>query len=350
MLQTKDVHKLKVFVITKKGKQRKFGRVRNVVFHPSKPQAVGLLIKRPDLLWMIKRKDRFVALDKVSYNQDGNVVAELTDAAAWDAAACKRMGFDLDSCIIWDNMSVRNLQSDDLGVISNIVLDDDLRIASVDVSSGGINRAILGSADIAASLLRGYDPDKQAIVADISSDDITVSGGVAAKAGEAWAKGSHKVAQGQAAVSERAAQNIEDSAYAAGEAIANVKDKAQAKLKESGVSDKASELGAKAGDAINDGAFKLGRAIGNLKRKGEEPLEATGVEVKDSASASNEAAAQDSAAKSSATSTNANAAAAKQEAEEDSDFDAAAKAVGSHLKKAGGMFAAFKEEFDKASK
>lgn len=347
MLQTKDAHKLKVFAVSKKGKTRKYGRVRNVIFHPSKPQAVGLIVKRPDLLWMIKRKDRFVALDKVSYLEDGNVVVELADNEAWDSAACKRLGFDLDDCIIWDNMSVRNLQGADLGAISNIVLDDDLRIASVDVSSGGINRAILGSADIVASRLRGYDPAAQAIVADVDPDDVVVSGGVAAKAGEAWAKGSHKVAQGQEAVSERAAQNIEDSAYAAGEAIASVKEKAQAKLKESGASDKASQLGAKAQDAVNDGAYKLGRAIGNLKRQGQEPLEASNVEVKTSAASDGSAAtASTSDANANA---NAKAQAKAQDADED-DFDAAAKAVGAHLKKAGGMFSAFKEEFDKASK
>ncbi len=332
MLQTKDAHKLKVFVVSKKGKTKKYGRVRNVIFHPSKPQAVGIVVKRPDLLWMIKRKDRFVALDKISYAQDGNIIVDLADASAWDSAACKRMGIAFDECIIWDNMNVRNLQGDDLGAISNIVLGDDMRIASIDVSSGGINRAILGSADIVASKLRGYDPDAQAIVADVCPDDVVVSGGVAAKAGEAWAKGSHKVAQGQEAVADKAAQNIEDSAYAAGEAIASVKEKASAKLKESGASDKASQIGAKAGEVINDGAYKLGRAIGNLTRSDDDAIEATGVEVKDSTAASG------------------NPQAGKAKQEEDSDLDAAAKAVGAHLKKAGGMFSAFKEEFDKASK
>ena len=329
MLQTKDAHKLKVYVVSKKGRTKKYGRVRNVIFHPSKPQAVAITVKRPDLLWMFKRKDRFAALDKISLTESGEILLELADDEAWDNGACKRLGIDMDKCIIWDNMAVRNLEGANLGLISNIVLGDDLKIESIDVSSGDINRALLGSADIVVDKLRGYDPDAQAIVADIQPEEVVVNGGVAAKAGEAWAKGSHKMSENQEAISDRAAQNIEDTAYAAGEAIASVKEKVGGKLKDSGASEKASELGSKAGDAINSGAYKLGQAIGKLKNSDEEPAQAENVEVKDASSA---------------------AAKKSEAASEESDIDAAAKAVGAHLKKAGGMFSAFKEEFDKASK
>lgn len=332
MLQTKDAHKLKVYVVSKKGRTKKYGRVRNVIFHPSKPQAVAITVKRPDLLWMFKRKDRFAALDKISLTESGDILLELSDDEAWDNGACKRLGIDMDRCIIWDNMNVRNLEGADLGAISNIVLNDELKIESIDVSSGDINRALLGSADIVVDRLRGYDPDAQAIVADVKPEEVTVNGGVAAKAGEAWAKGAHKMTENQEAISDRAAQNIEDTAFAAGEAIASVKEKVGGKLKDSGASEKASELGSKAGDAINSGAYKLGQAIGKLKNSDEELAQGKNVEVKDAPTA-----ATDTAKK-------------PDDAAEESDIDAAAKAVGAHLKKAGGMFSAFKEEFDKASK
>ena len=341
MLQTKDAHKLKVYVINKKGKTKKYGRVRNVIFHPSKPQAVGITVKRPDLLWMIKRKDRFVALDKISRAESGDILVELSDNEAWDAAACKRLGFSLDECIIWDGMSVRNLDGVDLGAISNIVLSDNLKIESIDVSSGGVNRALLGSADITAEKLRGYDVNAQAIVADIAPEDVVVAGGVAAKAGEAWAKGSHKMSEGQEAISDRAAENIEQTAYAAGEAIAGIKEK----VKGSKASERASEMGVKAGEAINNGAYKLGRAIGNLKNSSsfssDEPVEYEVPEEQQSTSAVKAGG---------ASKTTASEETSEKAAKEESDFDAAAKAVGAHLKKAGGMFSAFKEEFDKASK
>ena len=339
MLQTKDAHKLKVYVVNKKGRIKKYGRVRNVIFHPSKPQAVGITVKRPDLLWMIKRKDRFAALDKISRTDSGDILIELTDGEAWDASAAKRLGLSLDDCIIWDGMSVRNLDGVDLGAISNIALGDNLKIESVDVSSGGVNRALLGSADITAEKLRGYDANAQAIVADVNPEDVVVNGGVAAKAGEAWAKGSHKMSQSQEAISDRAAENIEQTAYAAGEAIAGIKEK----VKDSKASEKASEMGAKAGEAINNGAYKLGRAIGNLKNSRESaPDEAVDYQAPEGYQAA-EPARNDEKPKTAE-------AAREAAAEEESDFDAGVKAVGAHLKKAGGMFSAFKEEFDKASK
>ncbi len=323
MFETKTAHKLKVYIRTKKGRVRKFGRVRNVIFHPSKPQAVGITVKRPDLLLMIKRKDRFAAIDKLSVMEDGNLLADITDAETWDKAACKRMGIDFDQCIIWDNMNVRNIEGVELGAISNITMDDDYRIASVDISSGGVERSLLGSADISAEFLKGYDPDAQAIVADIQPEQVVVSGGVAGKAGEAWAMGKHRVSESQEEISDKAAQNIEDTAVAAGEAIGKVRDK----VKDSAAAQKAGEAASKAGDAVNDGAYKLGRAIGKLRDgDADELVEDTAASMKSKAEA------------------------AKKEADEDADFDAAAKKVGEQLRKTKGMFSAFKEEFDKASK
>lgn len=331
MLETKNLHRLKVYVSTKKGKVRKYGKVHCLVFHPSKPKAVGLMVKRPDAAMMVQRKDRFVSLDKVGFTEDGDLLVELDDREAWDRDAAKRLGVDLDLCIIWDGMPVRNLEGRELGVISNIVIGDDLRICSVDISSSDVNRLILGSADISIGQLRGYDPQLQAIVADVQPGEVEVSGGVAAKAGEAWAKGAHKVSQGQEAVSTRAAENIEGTAYAAGEAIGSIKEKASAKAEELQLREKGSELSSKAGEAINSGAYKLGQAIGSLKAKAEDDGPAPQAPAAGGASAA--ASAPKPAAQ-----------------EEDSIADSAARALGSQLRKTKGMFSAFKEEFDKASR
>ena len=331
MLETKNLHRLKVYVTTKKGRVKKYGKVHSLVFHPSKPLAVGLMVKRPDAAMMVQRKDRFVSLDRVGFTEEGDVLVALEDSSAWDRDAAKRLGVDLDLCIIWDGMPVRNLEGRELGIISNIVLGDDLRIASVDVSSGDVNRLILGSADISIGQLRGYDPAQQAIVADVQPGDVEASGGVAAKAGEAWAKGTHKVSQGQQAASARAAENIEETAYAAGEAIGAIKDKASAKAEELQLKEKGAELGSKAGEAINSGAYKLGQAIGSLRAKGaDDEGEAPAAQPKPAAET----------------------AARPGPAPQDgcSIADSAASALGGQLRKTKGMFRAFKEEFDKASK
>lgn len=261
MLQTKNAHKCKVYIKNKKGRVKKYGKVRNVVFYPNKPRAVGIIVKRPDLLWMIKRKDRFAAVDKVSFLEDGNILVDMMDNDAWDTRACKRLGVDFDECIIWDNMAVCNAQGQKLGIISNIELDDDCKIIRVDISGGGAERALLGAANIDASKLKGYDASIGAIIADTQAEEIEVSGGVAGKAGEAWAKGSHRVSESQADISDRAAKNIENTAVAAGEAIGSIRDK----VKEKVGAEKTENLGTKAGEAVNDGAYKLGQQLRKSK-------------------------------------------------------------------------------------
>lgn len=331
MLETKNLHKLKVYVSTKKGKVKKYGKVHCLVFHPTKPKAVGIMVKRPDAAMMVQRKDRFVSLDKVGFTDDGDILVELEDREAWDKDAAKRLGIDLDLCIIWDGMPVRNLQGVELGAISNIVIGDNLRIQSVDISSGDVNRMLLGSADIGMDRLKGYDHKAEAIVADVQPDEVEVSGGVAAKAGEAWAKGTHKLGQGQEAVSNRAAENIEETAFAAGEAIGSIKEKASAKAEELQLKEKGAELTSKAGNAINNGAYKLGQAIGSLRADDDDAEEKTAARQSAGAAAS---------------------AAPKVEpaGEDGSVLESAGRALGKQLGKTKGMFHAFKEEFDKASK
>ncbi|MCL2889269.1 MAG: PRC-barrel domain-containing protein, partial [Eggerthellaceae bacterium] len=64
---------------------RRIGKVRRFVFHPSEKKVVGFIIKRPDFLWMFRRKDRFVSLDGFDMI-DGQVCIH-RDSKATDAGA-----------------------------------------------------------------------------------------------------------------------------------------------------------------------------------------------------------------------------------------------------------------------
>lgn len=313
MFETKVAHKIKMHVVTKKGKVKRYGTVRNVVFHPSKPRAVGYTVKRPDLLLMIKRSDRFVAFDSVTVDEDGLHTVELDNAQAWDRAACKRLGIDFDLCVIWDNMPVRTCDGQEVGHISNVVLDGQTgAIERIEIGDGSVNQAILGHADIPVERIRGYGDG--AIVVDLAADEVEISGGVAAKAGEAWAKTVHRTGEAQASATQAAAEAIEKGAYKTGEALGNVKQM----VKESGV-------GEKAGKAINNGAYKLGQAIGNLTRDDDEDTAQGVTTATQVVQHTGQATAQTAS-------------------------NSAAKKVGAHLGKTKGMFRAFKDEFDKASK
>lgn len=219
MFSTKDASKQRIFIRAKNNRIKKYGSIRRVIFHPSKAQVVGVVVKRPDLLLMIKRKERFVAFDRLEEVERGYCVCDKPDS--WDAAACKRLNIDFDSCIIWDYMPVRNASGQELGTISNVVINEKtLEIDHIDIASGSVNRAILGSSDIAAEHIRGYE--KGAIIVDDTVDEVQESGGAAAKAGEAWAKTKHEASQ----VGEKAGAVINTGAYKTGEAIGTIRDKA----------------------------------------------------------------------------------------------------------------------------
>ena len=182
MITTTQIGKKRVYLRNKKGRLKKFGKIRAVVFHPSKPQAIGAVIKRPDFLLMFKRKERFVALDRFRQVEGGLEVVDQADS--WDTAACKRMGVDYDSCIIWDYMPIVTDAGRELGNITDIALDEDTyAIDHVDIAPNSLNRAILGSANIPVNMIRGYKDN--AIVVKDEIGEIEETGGVAAKAGEA---------------------------------------------------------------------------------------------------------------------------------------------------------------------
>ena len=117
---------------------------------------VGFIVRRPDLLWMFKRSDRFIALDAIEV-RDG-VICPVKGMDSWDDRAIKRMGVDWDTCIIWEGMPVRTSSGEDLGRVDDISFDEETGEAeSLFLDDGGTARALVGSVEIPKELMVGYD-------------------------------------------------------------------------------------------------------------------------------------------------------------------------------------------------
>ena len=104
----------------KKGTKR-IGKVRRFVFHPKEKRVVGFVVKRPDLLWMFRRKDLFVAVSGYEI-EDGRIVVS-NDPAATNRAACKALGVDWDACVLWVGLPVMTEDGDALGVVGSVTFD-----------------------------------------------------------------------------------------------------------------------------------------------------------------------------------------------------------------------------------
>ncbi len=289
--------------VRRNGKPRhdkRLGKVHQVVFSPNGRQVVGILISRPDVAGMVKRDDVFCALDSILEIRDRELVVPADDPGAFDDGARARLKLDWDSCILWAGMDVHTRSGKDLGYISDVRFDlDSGDVAFLCVGDGGVARSLVGTLEIPSGMMAGYSPkgDGYMVVEDAAAN-LQLSGGAAAKAGEATAR-----------------------------------------MKENG-----RVAGKQAAEAIDKGAYQAGRLVGKARRAYREATEdepavpevgAGSVEVQPAESGST----------------------AVQGSYEDGSEPAAkpnvsdaARAVGRQLGKTKGMWKAFKDEFDEASK
>lgn len=337
------------------GRTVPLGKVHNVVFSPDGMTVVGFLVKRPDVAGMIKREDLFVAIDAIDVTDEGIVCTQGKDS--YDDRARERLGLDWDACIIWNGMDVRTRAGKELGYVTDVSFNmRSGRVGEVFVSDGSVANTLVGSLVLTPDLIVGYSQGYMVVKNEAAS--LALSGGVAEKAGEAAAK------------ARASAQDVGKKAAKA------------------------------AGEAVDKGSRSLGRAIGHVRRKvreaTQEDPEVAEVPIEDATvtGGSNRALAdtspsQDSkedanlssdkhttstyvpisvdkkaqnrkngssktnakakTAKTAKSTKSSKAAQSKKHSSKKSSKDDVARKMGRQLAKTKGMFAAFKEEFDKSS-
>ncbi|WP_417350628.1 PRC-barrel domain-containing protein [Gordonibacter pamelaeae] len=231
----------------KKGTKR-IGKVRRFVFHPKEKRIVGFVVKRPDLLWMFRRKDLFVAVNGYEI-EDGRIVVS-NDPAATNRAACKALGVDWDACVLWVGLPVMTEDGDALGVVGSVTFDRKTGVVdSVTTDSGATANALLGKREIPANLVKGFRRGMGAALAQTGAEgeeseevvlgailvaeearDIAVEGGLAEKAGEATAvvvdkahTAVDKAKPVASAAAKKTGEVVNKGAYATGKQIAATK-------------------------------------------------------------------------------------------------------------------------------
>ncbi|WP_051353685.1 PRC-barrel domain-containing protein [Atopobium fossor] len=327
MLSLSKVQNIKVFT-TKPNKNadelalKRIGKVHQVVFAPNGKKIIGFMVKRPDVVGMIKREDVFLAFDAFDTCDDGIYCTNKKTGIG--SAAIKRLGFDWNTCIMWAGMDVITTSGKRLGY----VVDFDFNTATgmvetFKISNGGTAKALIGAIYVPASALQGHRNQTMIVADGVATQDF--SGGFAAKAGEAV--GAAQVAGAKA-----------------GKKVAKAADK-----------------------ALEKGSYSFGRALGKARRAVTEATqldpEVTEIEAQEVKISSPDTDAkivdgQCSVATKTSQETTSQAAKTsstksvrtKEKTSSDDATAKAARALGRNLSKTRGMFAAFKEEFDKSSK
>ena len=301
-------------------KYLKLGKVHNAVFSPDGKRVVGLTVKRPDAVGMIKREDAFLALDAYRRMDEKTLLVTRPDDGM-DVAAQRRLALDWDACLIWSGMDAKTVGGKSLGYVSDAEFDEkDGRVARFLTTDGGVAHALIGSFVITPDMVRGYS--NGAMVIDPGNAQVQLDGGLAGAAGEGYARA------------------------------------------KAGASEVGKKVGAVAGEAVDKGSFALGRALGKAKRaiseaaapEDEPPatpeIPAADVRVEKPAARIAEkgvdpAAVPKKAQPKTYAPTSKKPAAKKKPA---TTGDKVARAAGKQLSSFGKMFGSFKDEFDKARK
>ena len=199
---------------------RKLGKIHLPVFTSDGRKMIGFMVSPPDVAGMIKQPDRFVAFDALSWYEGLLVVAD--DKASYDKAAAKRLGVDLDACIVWYGMDVVTVGGKALGYCSNASFNPKTRVVtSFSVTANAAASALLGVVEMPASMVRGYR-DGAMVVANEAAE-LDVSGGAAARAAEATVVIGDKVKKGVQKLDERGSVAVEKGTRAVGKQLGRTK-------------------------------------------------------------------------------------------------------------------------------
>ncbi len=243
MITTHEMEGMRVF--GGKSGTKRIGKVRRVVFHPTEKRVVGFIVKRPDLLWMFRRKDKFVSIDGFDL-VDGRMVVH-DDPEATDQAACQALGVDYDSCVLWLGLPVMTADGQAFGVVGNVDFNVQTgMVESFTTDSGAANNAILGKRVIPAEHVMGFrrgmgtalktpdvEDDQVELGAILVSNDVkalATEGGMAEAAGKATAVAAEKVHETvdkgkevASAAAKKTGEAVNKGAYATGKQISKSK-------------------------------------------------------------------------------------------------------------------------------
>jgi uncharacterized protein YrrD len=170
----------KCIILNQNGKR--IGVVDDVLFHPTEPRAVGYSVTRDRLGHVIKRSDKYLALDSTELTCDGEIAAIEKDA--WDSRAEKQMDFEWDDSVIWYGQHIHTRSGQHLGRISDALFSlEDGSVGAIEVTDGTISDVTLGKRTIPVGMIERFDlDDMYAIVVSDEAAKCTYHGGLAVTA------------------------------------------------------------------------------------------------------------------------------------------------------------------------
>lgn len=139
-------------------KDKKVGVVTQVLFHPNDNRVVGFVVRRPELLFLIRRKPAFVP-----WPSTASVVAHGDIHAAGgkllsEAQATRMLGVPFEDTVIWKGMPVTDSSGRTRGTVRDVgVGRSSGTVVALYVSQGGASDVAVGTVKIDGQYVRGFD-------------------------------------------------------------------------------------------------------------------------------------------------------------------------------------------------
>ena len=130
---------------------KKIGRLHYFVF--SGNRCVGVLVKRPDVALMFRRKDVFAPLKSVNF-QSRTIILD-SDYEKQGNNFLKANKIKLTQTFVYDGMAVQCENGTALGCIDSVTCDSKGAITNIQVSDGATSDKLLGLRTVPAELLIG---------------------------------------------------------------------------------------------------------------------------------------------------------------------------------------------------
>lgn len=199
---------------------KRIGKVRNVVCSPSGKRVAGLLVHQRDIAGMIAQPDLFLAIDSFEPFENGIVITRSDDGV--DDAARKRLKLDWDTCIIWNGMDAKTEDGKQLGQVADIEFSVKTgKVKAYHLGDGSMSESLVGHVAVPGSMLVGYRDGWMIVKPEAAH--LELSGGVAAKAGEGYARAKDGVSKATKKAGEVVGKAVDKGSRSVGKALGKAK-------------------------------------------------------------------------------------------------------------------------------
>jgi uncharacterized protein YrrD len=156
------------------------GTIERVLFHPSEPRAVALMVRPNPMLTVVPMPVAYVAWSaiRVAKGVVRFAAKKLTSRRVTETA----VGHDMDLTVIWRGMPVAASDRAELGSVSDVMLADDGSVEGLEVSGGAVGDVATGRMEAPSEMVVGFEDG--AVRLNVSESALVTSGGLARKAAE----------------------------------------------------------------------------------------------------------------------------------------------------------------------